>query len=91
MRGQQSRIFLGRSIIFKPTHCHDRVVEFAKLSLDSVHFGKTTLSVKISLHAQFKFRFEDWRDQIDLTGQMNILTNILMCVVILTCGHKEND
>ena len=78
MRGQQSRIFLGRSIIFKPAHCHDSVVEFAKLSLDSVRFGKTTLSVKISLHAQFKFRFEDWRDQIDLTGHMNILTIVLI-------------
>ena len=42
-----------------------------------MHFGKTTLSVKISLHVQFKFRFEDWRDQIDLTGQRNILTNML--------------
>ena len=59
--------------------------------MDSVLFGKTTLSVKISLHAQFKFRFEDQGDQIDLTGLMKILTNILMCVVILTCGHKEND
>ena len=64
LRGQQSRIFLGRSIIFKPAHCHDRVVEFAKLSMDSVLFGKTTLSVKISLHAQFKFRFEDSGDQM---------------------------